>query len=132
MAGRTASVDQEIAVHFGHLRAADAQTSTTGGVDQLPGAVARWILEGRAAGLLTDRLRGFAVVLHRVHPRANRIRRGDQPAKARRGENDGSIDPAVAIDEFHVGVVESMFPAVAADAGSLDQDVFGLGAVGAR
>ena len=107
MAGRVAGVDQEIAVHFRDLRAADAQAPAAGGVDQLPGAVARRILEGRAAGLFADRLRGLAMVLHLVHPRADRLRRGDQPAKARRGENDGRIDAAVAIDEFHVGIVEA-------------------------
>ena len=41
------------------------------------------------------------------------------------------IDAAVAIDEFHVGIGEAMFRAVAADAGRLDQDILGLGAIGA-
>ena len=71
MAGRRAGVDQEIAVHLRHLRAADTQAAAAGGVDQLPGAVAGRILEGRSAGLFADRLRGLAVVLYLVHPRAN-------------------------------------------------------------
>jgi hypothetical protein len=33
--------------------------------------VTRRILEGGAAGFLADRLRGLAVVLHLVHPRAD-------------------------------------------------------------
>src|SRR5258708_720402 len=101
MAGRLTNVDQEIAVHFRHLGTADAQTPAAGRVDQLPGAVSRRILEGRAASLFADRLRGFAVVLYFVHPHANGIRCGDPPAKARRGKNDGSVgadDIAIGAD----------------------------------
>ena len=75
------------------------------------------ILEGRAAGLFADRLRGLAVGLHLRHARADRIGVRDLAAKARRGEDDGGIDAAVAVDEFHVGVGEDVLPAVAADAG---------------
>src|SRR6185369_2304714 len=104
MAGSVTGVDEEIAVHFRYLRAADTQAAAAGGVDQFPGAVAGWILEGRAVGLFADRLRGFAMVLHLVHPRADRLWRGDPPTKARRGKNDRWIDAAVAVDEFHVGI----------------------------
>ena len=41
------------------------------------------------------------------------------------------IDAAVAIDELHVGIVEQMLLAVATDADGLDQDILGLGAIGA-
>src|SRR2546423_15169949 len=115
MAGSTTRVDQEIAVHFRHLRAADAQTAAARGLDQLPGAMVRRILEGRATGLFADRLRVFAVVLHLVHPRANHFRRGDGATKARGGKNDGSVDGAVAIDELHVSICEPMLPAAPID-----------------
>src|SRR5260370_1065724 len=131
MAGRVTGVDQEIAVHLRYLRAADAQAPAARGVDQLPGALTRRIFERRATGLFADRLRGFAVVLHLVHSHPNLIRRGDAPTKARRGKNDGSVDAAVAIDEFHIRICKAMFFAVTADADSLDQDILGLGAVGA-
>src|ERR1700675_542906 len=115
MAGRLTGVDQEIAVHLRHLGAADTQTPAAGGVYQLPGTVPGRILEGRAAGLFADRLRGFTMVLHLVHARANGIGGGDPPAKSRRSKNDGSIHAAVTVDELHVGMAELMLVAVAAD-----------------
>src|SRR3954468_13474932 len=115
MAGGAAGVDQKIAMYLRDLGAANAQAAATGGIDQFPGAVAGRILEGRAAGLFADRLRGFAVVLHLVHPRADRLWRTDPPAKARRGENDRRVDAAVAVDELHAGIVERMLAAVASD-----------------
>src|ERR1700687_3605344 len=108
MAGRAASVDQEIAVHLRYLRAADAQAPAARGIDQFPGALIRGILECRTTGLFADWLRGFAVILHLVHTRANFIRRGDQSTKARRGKNDGSVDAAVAIYELHIRICKNM------------------------
>src|SRR5260370_40948442 len=102
MAGGGSCSDQEVAVHFRDLRGAAAQTSAAGGVDQLPRAMARRVLEGRAAGLFADRLRALAVALHLLHPLADRFGRGRCPPKARGGEDDGSVDTAVAIDELHV------------------------------
>src|SRR5215212_5265246 len=131
VAGSTAGVDQEIAVYFRNLRAAQPQTPATCGVDQLPGALARRVLECRTSGFLAYRLRGFAMALHLVHPRPNRLRRGDLPAKACRGENDRSVGAAVSVNEFHVRVLKDMFFAVATDADSLDQDVLGLRAISA-
>src|SRR5215831_14298498 len=58
--GRGAEIDQEIAVHFRHLRIADLEAAAAGGVDELPGLVPWRILEGRAAGAALDRLRRFA------------------------------------------------------------------------
>src|SRR5579872_6561782 len=55
--GRIAGVDQEIGVLLRHHRAAAPQSATAGGVDQPPGAVARRIGKGRAAGARADRLR---------------------------------------------------------------------------
>src|ERR1700759_236014 len=40
-----AEIDQEIAMHLGDLRIADAQASAAGGVNQLPGLMAGRILE---------------------------------------------------------------------------------------
>ena len=54
-----------------------------GRIDQFPGTVPGRILEGRAAGLLADRLHGLAVGLHLVHARADRLRLGDAPTKRR-------------------------------------------------
>src|SRR3954465_14276904 len=131
MPGGVAGIDEEIAVHFRDLRPSHAQAAAAGGVDQFPGAVAGRILEGRAAGLFADRLRGFAMVLHLVHPRADLFRRFGPPTKARRSKNDRGVDAAVAVDEFHAGIVEVTLAAVAADAGRLHQDVFRLAAIGA-
>src|SRR5437762_12556159 len=104
VAASTAGVDQEIAVYFRHLRAAYPQAPATCGVDQLPGALARRVLECRTPGLFADRLRGFAVILHLVHPRPDRLRRGDLPANARRGENNRSVRAALSLNEFHPSV----------------------------
>src|SRR6266436_9349641 len=131
MAGRGTGIDQEVAVHFRDLRVADPQAAAAGGIDQLPGAFARRILEGRAAGLFANRLSGFAVVLHLVHAGADRLRCGDQPLKARGREDDRGIDAAVAIDELHAGIVEYLFSAVAANTASLDQNILGFSAIGA-
>src|SRR5437868_337398 len=131
MAGGVAGIDEEIAVHLRDLRAADAQTSAAGGVDQLPRAMARRVLEGRAAGLFANRLRRLAVALHLLHPLADRFRRGDCPPKARGGEDDRRIDGAIAIGELHVAIVEDERLAIAAEAGRFDQNVFSLRAIGA-
>src|SRR5580698_741012 len=129
MTGRAAGIDEEVTVQLRYLRAADAQAPAARCVDQFPRAVAGRILEGRAAGLFPDRLRGLAMVLHLVHPRPDCFRRSNGPTKSRRGKNDLMIDAAVAVDEFHVGIGETVFGAVAADTISLDQDILGLGTV---
>src|SRR5512139_3732333 len=46
----TTQVDQEIAVEFGHLRAANGEPAAAGFVDQFPRAPTRRILKGGAAG----------------------------------------------------------------------------------
>src|SRR5262245_59975525 len=68
MAGGVTGVDQEVAVHFRHLRAADAQAPAAGSIDQLPGAVAGRVLERGAAGLFTNRLRCPTMLLILGHP----------------------------------------------------------------
>src|ERR1700722_728082 len=98
MPGSVTGIDQEIAVHFRYLRAADAQAAAAGGIDQLPGAVAGRILEGRSPRLFANRLRGLAVGLHLVHSRTDRVLCRDPSPKPRRGENDGRVKAAVAID----------------------------------
>src|SRR6185295_10831734 len=130
MAGGVTGVDEEIAVHFRDLRPADTQAPAAGGVDQFPSAVSGRILEGRSAGLFANRLSGFAVALHLVHPRANGLGVRDRTAKTRRSKDDRRVDAAVAVDELHVGIAKDMPGAVAADPDSLDQNVFGLAAIG--
>src|SRR6266699_1761187 len=115
MPGCVAGVDQEIAVQFRYLRAADLQAAAAGGVDQLPGAMTKRVLEGRAAGLFANRLSGFAVVLHLVHARADGLGRGHQPAKPRGCEDDRGIDAAATVHELHASIVEDMLLAVATD-----------------
>ena len=68
----------------------------------------------------------------RRHPRADDFRIPDLAAKPRRGEDDGGIDAAAAIDELHVGIGEAVLRTIAADAGGLDQHILGLAVVGAR
>src|SRR5271169_2759360 len=58
--GRLAAIDEKIAVHGRNLGVAEAQAAAARLVDQLPGLQSRRVLERRAAGLLADRLRGFA------------------------------------------------------------------------
>src|SRR3569623_3411814 len=89
------------------------------------------MLEGRTAGLLADRLRGFAMLLHLVHPMANSLGLRDLPAIQRRGEDDRRIDTMAAVDELHVRIAEREFLAAARDAMCLHQHVPGLAAIGA-
>src|SRR4051812_13891686 len=100
MARGVTGVDKEVAVHFRHLRAADLEAPAAGGIDQLPGAVARRVLEGGATGLFTNRLSRFAVGLNLVHARANGFGGCHGPAELGRSEDDGRIDAAVAVDEL--------------------------------
>src|SRR5690606_4434618 len=65
--GRLPLVDEEIAVHLGNLRAADAQAAAAGRVDELPGAVTRRILEGGSASSLARRLVLLAVLGNLFH-----------------------------------------------------------------
>ena len=73
-----AAVDEEIAVHGRDLRVADDEPAAAGAVDQLPGLGARRVLEGRAAGLFPDRLRGLARAGDALHLGQDRAR--DRPA----------------------------------------------------
>src|SRR6185312_7913203 len=54
--GGLAGVDQEVGVQRREHRAAKRLAAPAGRVDQLPRRMARRVLEGRAAGLLADRL----------------------------------------------------------------------------
>src|SRR5262249_11917220 len=64
---RAAEIDEEVAMHLGDLRVADPQAAAAGRVDELPGFLARRILERRAAGATLDRLRGFARLGDPIH-----------------------------------------------------------------
>src|SRR5262245_47468268 len=65
--GGVATVDQEIAVQLGDLRVADHEATAAGGVDELPGLLARRVLEGGAAGAAPDRLRRLTRLGDLVH-----------------------------------------------------------------
>ena len=56
-AGRATEVEQEIAMLFADLRAADRKPAAARRIDQPPGLVAGRVLEGRAAGAAAQRLR---------------------------------------------------------------------------
>ena len=63
--------------------------------------------EGRAAGLLADRLGRLAMLLDRVHLRLDRRRgRPARPAKTRVGEDEIVGRRGVAVGEAHLGVGE--------------------------
>src|SRR3546814_10602256 len=66
-ARRLTHVDEEVRVFLADLRAADHKATAAGLVDKLPRLVALRVLEGRAAGLRTQRLRGFAARRDEVH-----------------------------------------------------------------
>src|SRR5438045_2766087 len=57
VAARGSSVDQEITVHFRHLRSADGQAPASGLINQFPGPRPRRIGECRPTGLFPDWLR---------------------------------------------------------------------------
>src|SRR6185437_14743962 len=82
-----AEIDQEIAVQRRDLRAADGQAPAAGGVDQFPGLVAGWVLEGRAAGAVA-RLARLALVLDGVHFGVDLRDVAGAALKYRRGEDD--------------------------------------------
>ena len=71
IARRGAGVDQKIGMLLADLGSRDFQPPAPGGVDQLPGLAALWVLEGRATRLRARRLRGLACVLNFVHVRAD-------------------------------------------------------------
>jgi hypothetical protein len=79
-----AGVDHEIAVHRRHLRPAHGQAAAARLIDHLPGRMAFRVLEGRAAGLLADRLNRFAVMLHGVHGLADLVLVGGHASKMAR------------------------------------------------
>src|SRR4029079_2073255 len=70
----TAKIDEKMPVQFRHLRATEGQTAAAGIVNQFPGAVARWIFEGRAAGPVAW-LACVALPFDRRHSRCERVMR---------------------------------------------------------
>src|SRR5690606_12532732 len=67
-----AGVDQEVAVLLRDLGAAPAQAAAAGALHELPGAFARRVLEGAAAGAAADRLAFRARLLDLAHAAADR------------------------------------------------------------
>ena len=113
--GGRAGVDQEVAVHLRDLRAADPEATAAGGVDQLPGLAAGRIREGRAAGLLADRLGAFAMRLDRVHRGLDRRAVGRRALKTASVKMRSSGARRVAVGEAHLGVGEHMAAALPVD-----------------
>src|SRR5690606_41882072 len=80
--GRRAGVDEEVAVLVRHHGAAEREPAAAGGVDELPGLVARRVPEGAAAGAAADWLAVGALALDLLHARLDRggvARRAGEP-----------------------------------------------------
>src|SRR5690606_12307122 len=84
---RLSIVDQEVAVHLRDHRAADAQATTPGCIDQLPGAVVGRVLEGRAAGALLDRLMLLAIGRDLIHGARDVLGLARRPLESRARED---------------------------------------------
>ncbi len=90
-----AGVEQEVAVLLAHLRAAAHQPAAAGGVDQLPGLLARRVAERAAAGAGAHRLRRLAAradvghAWRRSSPRRRAGRGTGRGPRPRPGGSDG-------------------------------------------
>src|SRR3569833_1244495 len=131
MGGGVAGIDQEVAMHLGHLGAADCQAAAARRIDQLPGAVARRVLKGRDAGHLANRLRGLAMRLLLGHARPDHLSRRGYSAEASGYEDQCRIEAVRAIGVLLAGIVDAMAVALPVQRRRLDQDVLGLAAIGA-
>ena len=87
-----------------HLGRAHGEAAHPGAVDQLPGLVARRVLEGRAAGAALDRLGGLAAFRDLVHCRGNLGGIARTALEQRLREHEVLGRAAVAIRIFHVRV----------------------------
>src|ERR1700733_15122841 len=126
-----AEIDQEIAMQLGDLRTADAQAPATSGINQLPGLMAGWVLEGRTAGAAFHRLSRLAAFRDLVHLGGDGIGIAWPAGEQRLGKNHVVGNTAMAIGEIHLGVGEGADISAAIDAARLDQDVLGLAPIGA-
>src|SRR6476660_5437524 len=82
---------------FRDLRVADRQSAATRRIDQHPGLVTVRVLEGRASGAASERLRFFAGASDRVHLRRDRSRVARLAAEGRFDDDRAFGDLAVAI-----------------------------------
>ena len=126
---RVAVVDEEIAVHLRHMRAAHAQAPAARRVDQLPGAVAGRVLEGRSAGAAFDGLVGFPVLGHIAHGRFDLGWIAGGAFVRRLGEDVVQRQAAMAVGEAHAGVIENVKLPGAIHGAGLDEEVFRLAAM---
>src|SRR3546814_4223087 len=89
--GRRAGVDQEVAVLVRHHGAAEREPAAAGGVDELPGPMARRDLEGAAAGAAADWLPVRPLILDLLHARLD-----GGTVDGRGGEARAEADPVLA------------------------------------
>jgi hypothetical protein len=129
--GRLAAIDEKVAVHGRNLGVAEAQAAAARLVDQLPGLHFRRVLERRAAGLLADRLRGFAGAGDALHLGFDRGRLARAALKHRGGEDDVLGRRTVTIGKAHVGARKDAPRAGPVEPMRFDQRVLDLAAVGA-
>src|SRR5579863_2647609 len=101
--GGVAGVDQEIGVLFRHHGAAALQSAATGTIDQLPGAMAGRIGEGRSARARADGLTGFARRLYLGHALLDHDRVARRADETRLHEDPFLRYGAVPIDEAERG-----------------------------
>src|SRR5262245_9753808 len=126
----TAEIDEKIAMELRYLRAADGQATAAGVIDQLPRAVARWILESRAAGPVAW-LACFALLFDRRHLGSDFVRHARTPLQGCRSESHVIGHCAMAVGKTHVAVAESVDVSLPVDAARFDKNVLGLAAIGA-
>src|SRR6185437_11812560 len=100
--GRGPKIDQKVTMHGRHLGAPKTQAPTPCLVDQFPCLQPWRILERRAAGLLADRLRGFARASDPLHLGFDRLGLAGAALKYGAGEHDVIRRQAMAVRKSHL------------------------------
>ena len=124
-------IDQEVAMHLGHLRVADAKPPAARLIDQLPGLPARRVLEGGAARAGVDRLRRGARLGDGVHLGEDLGRIAGTAFEQGLGEDHVVRHARMAIGEAHLRIGEAHRLAGAGEAPGLDEHILRLAAIGA-
>src|SRR4029079_14759926 len=128
-AGGIALVDEEVAMHLRDLGIADAQATTAGGIDQLPGLLAGRILEGRAAGAALDRLHFLAIGGDAVHLGEDVRGLARVALEQRLGEDEILRRAAMAILVMKLSDGKHVDVTLAIDSASLDHHLLRLAAM---
>ena len=115
-----AEIEEEIGVHFAHLRAAKREPAAAGGIDQLPARMALGVLEGRAAGLGPRRLRRLALFGDLAHPLEDIVRLAGEALIDCRGEHRAARPVRLAVEIAHIGIAQRHDLAVAGHRAQLD------------